>query len=809
MSMSDQDPFFSREAEKYDNPIASREFILELLRQEMTPFSLQQIQARLSLTSAEQQEGLSRRLRAMERDGQVVCTRNRCYALPERMGVVKGKVIGHRDGFGFFRPESGGADWLLNKREMRKVLHGDIVLAVPLTKDRKGRQEARVVRVTNTAPIQLVGRYFVENRMGFVVPDDSRYSQDILVLPEQTRGARQGHMVVVELVERPTYRNHAVGRIVEVLGEHLAPGMEIEVAIRNHDIPHQWPKDVLEQCSLIAEQVEPEHWQGRVDLRELPLVTIDGEDARDFDDAVYCETKRSGGWRLWVAIADVSYYVRPGSPLDREAQNRGNSVYFPNQVVPMLPEKLSNGLCSLNPDVDRLCMVCEMTISQAGRLSGYQFYPAVMRSHARLTYNKVSAILQGDEALRARYHNLLPHLEQLNSLYLTLATMRQQRGAIAFETEETRFVFNAQRKIEQILPLVRNDAHKIIEECMIMANVAAAKFIEKNQGTCLFRNHDAPGEERLAGFRSFLSELGLNLSGGMKPEPMDYSALLQRCEERPDAELIQVMLLRSMRQAIYDADNLGHFGLALKSYTHFTSPIRRYPDLVLHRAIKYLLAKQQGNVQQKWVANGGYHYLPEEVDNLGEHCSMSERRADEATRDVENWLKCEYMQDHVGDQFEGVIASVTNFGFFVRLNELHIDGLVHISGLQNDYYHYDANRQRLVGERFGRSYRIGDAITICVAAVNLDDRQIDFVLPEQAGQRNASGRNKPKSNSGREQDKPAKKKTAKSAATGKGKGKSAAADKPAKRSKKKRTTPKGEKRKQAAAAAKAKSGKKR
>ena len=799
MSISDNDPFFSREAEKYENPVASREFILELLRQEMTPLSLPQIQKRFAANTAELQEGLSRRLRAMERDGQVVCTRNRCYALPERMGVVKGKVIGHRDGYGFFHPEQGGADWVLSRKEMRKVLHGDTVLAQPLSKDRKGRQEARVVRVTNAAASQLVGRYFIENRMGFVVPDDTRYNQDILVLPEDTLGARQGHMVVVELVERPTARNHAVGKIIEVLGEHLDPGMEIEIAIRNHDIPHAWPDEVGQQTALIAEQVAPEHWQGRVDLRDLPLLTIDGEDARDFDDAVYCETKRSGGWRLWVAIADVSYYVRPGSALDREAQNRGNSVYFPNQVIPMLPEKLSNGLCSLNPDVDRLCMVCEMTISQAGRLSGYRFYPAVMRSHARLTYNKVAAILDGDAPLRERYSALVPHLEELNALYHVLTQMRQKRGAIAFETEETRFVFNAQRKIEQILPLVRNDAHKIIEECMILANVAAAKFIEKHDGTCLFRNHDAPGEERLAGFRSFLAELGLSLNGGLKPEPEDYSALLKQCEGRSDAELIQVMLLRSMRQAVYDADNIGHFGLALDSYAHFTSPIRRYPDLVLHRAIKYLLAKQQGQAKQKWVNNGGYHYQPDEVAHLGDHCSMTERRADEATRDVDNWLKCEYMLDHVGDHFDGVIASVTSFGFFVRLNDLHIDGLVHISGLQNDYYHYDANRQRLVGERFGRSYRIGDEVSIRVAAVNLDDRQIDFVLPDMGGSQPKGT----KSAANKRKAKPVK------AGSGKGpkgsrhkasaKAQAETPDKSKKRSKKKKTTPKGVKRKKAKA----------
>ncbi|CSC10355.1 ribonuclease R [Vibrio cholerae] len=531
-----------------------------------------------------------------------------------------------------------------------------------------------------------------------------------------------------------------MGKVVEVLGENMAPGMETQIAIRTHQIPHEWPAEVEQQVAGLTEEVPEEAKQGRVDLRALPLVTIDGEDARDFDDAVYCEAKKGGGWRLWVAIADVSYYVRPDTALDKEAINRGNSVYFPSQVVPMLPEVLSNGLCSLNPQVDRLCMVCEMTVSETGKLSGYKHYEAVMNSHARLTYTKVHEILEGDEELRERYKALVPHLEELHKMYQVLKSARDERGAIEFETVETKFIFNAQRKIESIEPVVRNDAHKLIEECMILANIASASLVEKAKEAALYRVHEPPGEERLTGFRDFLGELGLDLSGGLEPSPTDYANLMKQIGERPDKELIQTMLLRSMKQAVYNADNAGHFGLALKRYAHFTSPIRRYPDLLLHRAIKYLIAKQEGRNQDRWTPTGGYHYSFDDMDFYGEQCSMTERRADDATREVSDWLKCEYMQDHVGEELEGVVANVTSFGFFVRLTELHIDGLVHISTLANDYYHYDPIGQRLVGESFGAIYRLGDAVKVKVLAVNLDDRQIDFELVETSRKLRGQGK---------------------------------------------------------------------
>jgi ribonuclease R len=684
--------------------------------------------------------GLKRRLRAMENAGQLIFNKFKQYAIPPKSSLITGKVTGHRDGFGFFVPdvakgEKRGKDFYISSHEMQRVFHGDIVAAILVDRtDRKGRQEIKIIEVIEPRKAGIVGRFYIEHGIGFIVPDDARIKQDILIDPNEKLGARHGQMVVVNIMHRPSKRNNAVGKIIEVLGDHLAPGMEIDIALREHDLPHQWSTQVIEEVSTISDEVEDDAKAPRVDLRDLPLVTIDGEDARDFDDAVYCQPKKSGGWRLWVAIADVSYYVRNGTALDDEAILRGNSVYFPSQVIPMLPEKLSNGLCSLNPDVDRLCMVCEMTISAAGKLSGSKFYSAVMRSKARFTYSKVATILSGENAdekaaLREQYSALVPDLENLYQMYLTLMTSRSSRGAIAFETEESLFLFNENRKIESIVPLIRNDAHKIIEECMILANVATAKFVEKHNVPGLFRVHDKPSEDKYKNFVSYLSELGIALPTREQPEPADYADILRKVQGRPDQELIQTMLLRSMRQAVYQSDNLGHFGLALESYSHFTSPIRRYPDLVIHRVIKAILAKQAEAAHESNEANVGfYQYSPEEVIELGEHCSMTERRADDATRDVSDWLKCEFMQDHVGETFTGVISTVTNFGLFVRLSDLHIEGLIHITSLGHDYYHFDDVRMCLSGERTGAKYHIGDVLEVKVAAVNLDEKKIDLVL---------------------------------------------------------------------------------
>lgn len=716
------DPHYEREKAKYDNPVASREHLLSILKASGKPMSFVDICLAAHAQDEPSRIGIQRRLRAMEREGQIQFTKQKRYAIQKQAELIQGKILGHRDGFGFLRPDDGSPDLYISAGQMQLFMHGDIVEARESGVDRRGKREAYINRVITPRTELIVGRFFTENEFALVVPDDSRLQHEIVIAPEHVKGARQGNVVVVEILQRPRRRVSPVGRIVEVLGEHMAPGMEIQMALRTFDIPHVWPKAVEQEVKKVSEEVKEADKQHRIDLRQLPLVTIDGEDARDFDDAVFCEPLDEGGWQLWVAIADVSHYVRIGTALDKEAVERGNSVYFPENVVPMLPEKLSNGLCSLNPDVDRLCMVCEITIGKSGKISEYQFYEAVMRSHARLTYNKVWSILQGDKDLYQRYEQHVPHLRNLYDLFKTLKKVRSHRGAIEFETQESKFVFNAQRKIETIVPLIRNDAHKVIEECMILANVCAARFIEKHKANALFRVHDKPDQDRLTSFLSYLSEIGVEHQLSEDALPSDFSNVVGKTAARPDSELIQTMLLRSMKQAVYDGENIGHFGLALPAYAHFTSPIRRYPDLIVHRSIKAILKKQGQHV------SGDKAYNEEEISQLGEQCSTSERRADDATRDVSDWLKCEFMLDHVGTTFDGVVASVTGFGLFVRIGEYHIDGLVHITSLEKDYYHFDDVRQCLVGEASGQVFRLGDAVSVQVAAVNLDERKIDLII---------------------------------------------------------------------------------
>lgn len=722
--MPKHDPNYAREKKKYGTPIASREFILEQLEKSESPLSFSQLIKLCKIQDEELKTALKHRLRAMERDGQVIYNKHSRYVIPDESDFVQGQVIGHRDGFGFLQLDGskpGKNDWYISHSQMRSLFHGDKVTA-QATGEFKGKTEARIVKVNQPRTAPLVGRYFVEMGVQVVIPDDSRIKHEILIPNGEQGAARHGHMVVVEIDKRPSKTNTPVGRIKEVLGEHMAPGIEIEVALRNHEIPHEWPSAVEKFASKLSTEVKEEDKANRVDLRHLPLVTIDGESSRDFDDAVYCETKKSGGWRLYVAIADVSHYVKYNSALDKEAIERGNSVYFPDQVVPMLPEQLSNGLCSLNPQVDRLCLVCEMTIAESGKLSGYKFYEAVMHSHARLTYTKVAAMLDGDADLIDRYQSIFPHITNLYDLYKTLKSVRAERGAFEFETIEPKFVFNAQRKIDSVETVERNDAHKIIEECMILANVATAKMLEKHEAGALFRVHDKPDPSKLASFRSFLAELGGELTFSDEPTPKELSEQVNKYLSRPDGELIQTMMIRSMRQAVYQPDNIGHFGLALEGYAHFTSPIRRYPDLIVHRAIKAII-KGQG---QK--TSGAHAYTDEELDFLGEQCSMTERRADDATREVDAALKCEFMQDHIENEYLGVIASVTSFGMFVRLVDLHIEGLVHITALGNDYFHYDNERHQLIGERTRRRYRLGDEVEVRVHSVDMEEKQIDFEL---------------------------------------------------------------------------------
>lgn len=711
------DPNAQQEAEKYEKPVPSREFILQHLEEVGQPLKMADIASHFQIVDEDELEGLRRRLRAMERDGQLIRNRRGAFGVTKKMDLIRGRVIGHRDGYGFLVPDDGGEDLFLSAKRMRGILNGDRIVARVSGVDKRGRKEGAPVEVLERANDQIVGRYHQERGISFVAPSNQRINQDILISPEDRANALDGQIVVVEIIDQPTWKTAPIGRIVEVLGDEMAPGMEIDIAVRTYQIPYQWPPEVLEEIKSYGGDVPEDAKKGREDLRDTPLVTIDGEDARDFDDAVFCEPNGSG-FRLIVAIADVSHYVAPDSALDKEAQQRGNSVYFPGKVIPMLPEVLSNGLCSINPKVDRLCMACEMMVSATGTVKSYRFFEGVMRSHARLTYDEVAAmVVEKKMDLRRQYESLTPHLDNLYDLYKAFVTRREKRGVIEFDTIETRIIFGEQRKIERIVPVVRNDAHKIIEECMIAANVAAAEFLEENEIPIIYRVHNGPNEEKLADLRDFLGEQGLYLGGGSDPEPKHYARLIKEIRQRPDAQMIETVLLRSLSQAVYCPDNTGHFGLAYDAYTHFTSPIRRYPDLLVHRAIRHLI---RGKSQKRFL----YNYS--EMERFGEHCSMTERRADDATRDALDWLKCEFLMDKVGEEFNGKISAVTSFGLFVQLDEFFVEGLIHVTALDNDYYHFDTAKHRLIGERTGKIFKLLDEMRVRVVRVDLDDRKIDF-----------------------------------------------------------------------------------
>lgn len=725
------DPFFEREAARYDFPLPSREYILQALEEEGKPVGFEHLTDLLDIAGSERDMFL-RRLGAMEREGQLLRNRKGAYILPERASLIAGKVQGHPDGYGFFIPDDGSPDLFLDQHQMSKVLHGDRALVRVTGLDRKGRREAGIVEVTERANTRLVGRVFVEHGVAFVVPENRRLAQDILIPPEKKGKlkAMAGQVVMVDIIEQPSKYSQPIGRIAEVLGNYADPGMEIEIALRKHDLPFEFSKAALAENKAMPDKVKKgDLKEGREDLRELALVTIDGETARDFDDAVYCE-KKGRGWRLVVAIADVSHYVRPGMALDKEAMGRGNSVYFPRRVIPMLPEKLSNGICSLNPEVDRLAMVCDMEISATGAIKDYRFYPAVFRSQARLTYTQVWNWLSGQARPESEAHLALqPHLKNLHKLFQILLKARGKRGAIDFETTETQMVFNDQGKIENIVPVVRNDAHRLIEECMLAANVCASDFLARHKQTCLYRVHQGPSAEKLKNLRSFLAEFGLQLGGGDDPHAKDYAALLETIKPRPDFQLLQTVMLRSLSQAVYSPDNVGHFGLAYEHYTHFTSPIRRYPDLLVHRAIKAVLEERRYDPERDGAGNW---------DDIGMHCSATERRADEATRDVENWLKCYFMKERIGEEFDGTISAVTAFGIFVALDAVYIEGLVHVSELGEDYFQFDNVKHQMLGERTGQRFRLGDRLRVRLVRADLETNKIDFVLAEPA----ADGRRK-------------------------------------------------------------------
>ena len=730
------DPYFEREQAKYANPIPSREFILQVLREHGRPLDRDELLKTLSLDSPEAVEALRRRLRAMERDGQLHRNRRGGYVIVDNQDLVRGRVSAHTDGWGYVQADTdGGRRVYLSPREMRSLMHGDRVIVQVVGLDADGRPEGKLVDILERQTEQVVGRFFLESGVGFVVPDNRRIQHDIIIPPEQTAGARSGQLVVAEIVEQPSLRRQPIGRIVQVLGDRIEAGMEIEIARRAHGIPVEWPQEVLAEAAALGDRVDPAALEGRVDLRDVPLVTIDGEDARDFDDAVYCEPA-ANGWRLLVAIADVAHYVQPGTALDAEASKRATSVYFPRSVVPMLPEQLSNGLCSLKPGEDRLCVVCDMIIGPAGQLRKWRFYLGVMRSHARLTYDEVAAILvDEDPQVSARYKELLPHLHNLYGVYKSLRAARERRGAIDFETTEARLIFNEHGAIERIEPLERNDAHKIIEQCMIAANVAAANFLLRHKVPALFRDHLGPDEDRLDQLRQFLGQLGLQLGGGDNPSPKDFARLLRAVQNRPDRHLIQTVLLRSMQAADYRPENSGHFGLALDAYAHFTSPIRRYPDLLVHRAIRRVRAGGKAE---------NYFMRMDELVALGEHCSMAERRAEEASRDALMMLKCQYMADKLGQEFAGLITGVTGFGLFVTLEDVFVDGLVHITNLENDYFQFDPVGHRLTGERTGKVYRLTDRVAVRVARVDVGERKIDLdLVAHQPHDRHGRGEMRP------------------------------------------------------------------
>jgi len=719
VSKKSKDPYFERELEKYEDPIPSREYIIQVLTEYGRPLLKSALFKLLEVRKKAQQKALVFRLRAMMRDGQIMFDRKDRICVTNKTTLIKGRVQAHTEGLGFFIPENAEPDMVLSAREMKSVMHGDIVLAYQSGIDRKGRKEGKVHEILERAIQSVAGRFVEKQGVCYVEPEHKYLFHDILIPPTQTQNAKNGQMVIVKIVEYPTTHSMAIGRVEKVLGEYLDPGLEIDVAILNYGLPSQFDSEVVSETYLVPKEVREKDLKGRRDLRHLPFVTIDGQDAKDFDDAVCCQPMNKGQHRLWVAIADVSHYVLPNSAIDHQASIRGNSVYFPGRVVPMLPEVLSNGICSLNPQVDRLCMVAEMVISEKGQIRQPTFYRAVIHSRNRLIYDDVHEYLQQDDGSKLSME-VWEMLKNLHQVYKTLLTARLARGAIELDTVETMVLFDASRKIEKIVPVVRNEAHRIIEECMLAANVAVASFIESQGVHSLYRVHEQPDLEKMKSLQTFLGEFGIECRFNEKTQPKQFQQVLEKVRVRPEKQVLETVMLRSLKQAQYAVDNLGHFGLGYQVYTHFTSPIRRYPDLIVHRILGDLIDHQQRHA-----------YSEEKLQQLAQTCSMTERRADEATRDVLTWLKCIYIKDKIGQVFDGTISAVTSFGLFVTIKDVFVEGLVHVTSLKNDYYAFDALRHRLVGERTGQVYHLGDAIKVLVARVDADARKIDFDLVKE------------------------------------------------------------------------------
>ena len=707
------DPHATREATNYASPLPSRELVLQVMTDQGIPLSMEQLYILLEI-SDDEREIFNKRLNAMEREGQIMRNRKNQLCIAEKLHLIAGRIQGHPDGFGFLIPDNGSEDLFLSPREMSQVLHGDRAMVRMAGLDRKGRPEGKIVEILEHTNKTLVGRVVQGQGVTIVAAEDKRINQDILIPYHLDMGAKVGQVVTVELTAQPSASARPMGKVIQILGNYADSGMEIEIALRKHQLPHVFPPAAIKQAEAFNPLVQATDYKDRIDVRDLALITIDGETARDFDDAVFAEPQGKG-WRLVVAIADVSYYVKPGDALDLEAYDRGNSVYFPRRVIPMLPEALSNGLCSLKPDVERMCMVCDMQVDGLGVVKQYKFYPSIMRSKARMTYTQVFEMLQNPQGeLAQEYAWLMPHAQHLYTLYKLMLAQREKRGAIEFESSETIMIFNDNGKIDRIEAYARNEAHRLIEECMLAANVCAADFLKANEHPALYRIHEGPTPEKLEALRTFMGEFGFGVAGGDTPHAKDYGRLIAQFKGRPDEQLLQTVLLRSMQQAVYSPDNVGHFGLAYDAYAHFTSPIRRYPDLLIHRAIKAVLK--------------GEKYKAGDWSQLGIHCSMTERRADDATRDVNAWLKCYYMQDKIGEVYEGTVAGVTSFGLFVALDGVYVEGLLHVTELGNDYFNFDKARHEMSGERTGVRYRLGDRLTVKVARVDLETSKIDFVL---------------------------------------------------------------------------------
>lgn len=717
-SLRQEDPFYQREVEKYGKPLPSREWIIEILEKNGVPLSIGELEKELSIKKRER-EFFTFRLNAMVRDGQIHINRRGGICVADKIDLVKCTVIGHKDGYGFASPlDKNGEDFALSEKQMRTLMHGDTIAMRPTGFDRRGKRTGRVLEVLERKHKTLVCRGFWERDAAIAQPEDKRISTPIVLVETPKKAFTNDDVIVVKLLSYPANNRPAIGKVVEVLGKYADDGMEIEIALRKHDLPHIFSSGCLKAADKISDKVRISDKKNRENLCDIPLVTIDGESSKDFDDAVFAE-KIGRNWRLIVAIADVSHYVKPHNAIDEDARERLTSVYFPRRVIPMLPEKLSNGICSLNPNVERLCMACEMEISSLGNIKKYRFFPAVMKSHARLTYGEVWAKLQSKND-----YPLKQQLTDLYGLFKVLLKKRIKRGAADFDSVETQMIFDENGKIEKIVPYERNDAHRIIEECMLAANVCAAEFIHKNKAQALYRIHEPPTADKLDALHEQLALLGLNLGGGNSPSPADYAALIDKIKDRPDFHTIQLMLLRSLQQAVYSPENKGHFSLAYPTYTHFTSPIRRYPDLVVHRAIKSVLSGKQG--QPETAAGMSQNFI-----ELGNQSSAAERRADDASREVEKWLKTYFMRDKIGEIFTATVSGMTAFGLFATLDDIYIDGMIHISDLGQDYFRYRPEIMALEGERTRCRYTIGDKIQVQVAKADLDTCRVDLVLAQQ------------------------------------------------------------------------------